>query len=173
MKVAIGIGILALAVLAACSSASNAPSASSDSAAAAATAIATAVAGPATVGASFNATAAAGGAISATGISADDLNAVLAAVPQAKQLQIVANSSPPGAKGADVASVSLVATDTAGVLKSMDVSGKKALADGLLTAAGAAWPKASISLLISDPGGGSSTVIGTRPQGGPNTIIAS
>jgi hypothetical protein len=42
----------------------------------------------------------------------------------------------------------------------------------MLNAAAAAWPNASISLLISDASGGSGTVIGNHPKGGQNTIIA-
>ena len=59
-----------------------------------------------------------------------------------------------GARGPDVTSISVVAQDTGGLLKSLDAAGKRSLGDAILTAAGTAWPNASVSLLISDPGGG-------------------
>jgi hypothetical protein len=122
----------------------------------------------------FNPTAAAGGGINASNvISADDIAAAFKSLPQASQLKLTANSSPPGAKGADVQSVSVVAQDTSGVLKGLDPNGKRALGDALLTAAGAAWPKASVSMLISDASGAGGQIIGSRGPDGTNTIIVS
>ncbi len=102
-----------------------------------------------------------------------DLSQVFASVQQASQLQLTANSTPPGATGADVQSVSIVAQDRGGLLKSLDSAGKQSLGNALLTAAAAAWPNASISLLVSDPSGGGGTIIGTHPQGGQSSVIAS
>jgi hypothetical protein len=102
-----------------------------------------------------------------------DLSQVFASVQQASQLQLTANSTPPGATGADVQSVSVVGQDKGGLLKSLDATGKQALGNALLTAAAAAWPNASISLLVSDPSGGGGTIIGTHPQGGQSTVITS
>src|SRR5579864_4655476 len=102
-----------------------------------------------------------------------DLSQVFASVQQASQLQLTANSSPPGATGADVQSVSIVGQDKGGLLKSLDAAGKQSLGNGLLTAAAAQWPNASISLLVSDPSGGGGTIIGTHPQGGQSSVFAS
>ena len=43
--------------------------------------------------------------------------------------------------------------------------------DTILTAAGTAWPNASVSLLVSSTVG-SGSIIGQRPKGGPNNVIA-
>jgi len=102
-----------------------------------------------------------------------DVSSVFAAVQQASQLRITANSSPPGATGAEVQTVSVIAQDSGSLLKSMDASGKQTLGTALLTAAAAAWPNASISLLVSDPNGAGGTIIGNHPKGGQNTVIAS
>jgi hypothetical protein len=102
-----------------------------------------------------------------------DVNTIFATVQQASQLRITANSSPPGATGADVQTVSIIAQDSGGLLKSLDATGKQSLASALLTAAAAAWPNASISLLVSDPNGAGGTIIGNHPKGGQNTVIAS
>jgi hypothetical protein len=119
----------------------------------------------------FNPTeAVGGGANSSSAVS--DLARVMASVQQASQLKLSANASPPGATGADVTSVSIVAQDTLGVLKGLDAAGKKSLGDAILTAASEAWPNASVSLLVTDPAAGGGTVIGTRPKGGPNSVIA-
>jgi hypothetical protein len=120
----------------------------------------------------FNPTEAVGGGANSSG-AVNDVAAVFAGVQQASQLRITANASPPGATGPDVTSISVVAQDTGGLLKGMDATGKRTLADAILTAAGTAWPNASVSLLISDPSGAGGTVIGTRPKGGPNNVIAS
>jgi hypothetical protein len=109
-----------------------------------------------------------GGALGSNPVS--DVTSIFATVPQASQLKITANSSPPGATGAEVQTVSVVAQDAGGLLKSLDATGKKNLGNALLTSAGSAWPNATISLLITDPAGGS--LIGSRPKGGPNTVIA-
>jgi hypothetical protein len=102
-----------------------------------------------------------------------DVSSIFAAVQQASQLRITANSSPPGATGPDVQTVSVLAQDSGGLLKSMDATGKQALGTALLTAAAAAWPNASISLLVSDTNGAGGTIIGNHPKGGQNTVIAS
>lgn len=102
-----------------------------------------------------------------------DVSSVFAAVQQASQLRISANSSPPGATGSDVQTVSVVAQDSGGVLKSMDATSKQSLGTALLTAAAAAWPNASIALLVSDPSGAGGTIIGNHPKGGQSTVIAS
>jgi hypothetical protein len=119
----------------------------------------------------FNPTEAIGqGANSSSSVT--DVASVFAAVQQASQLKITANSSPPGATGGDVQSVSVIAQDTGGVLKGLNADGKQTLGNALLNAAVAAWPNASISLLISDPAGASGTIIGNHPKGGQNSIIA-
>jgi len=102
-----------------------------------------------------------------------DVSSVFAAVQQASQLRITANSSPPGATGSDVQTVSIIAQDSGGMLKGMDATSKQSLANALLTAAATAWPNASISLLVSDPNGAGGTIIGNHPKGGQNTVIAS
>jgi hypothetical protein len=104
--------------------------------------------------------------------SVADVSQIFASVQQASQLQLTANSSPPSATGAEVQSVSIVGQDKGGLLKSLDASGKQSLGNSLLTAAAAAWPNASISLLVSDPTGGGGTIIGNHPQGGQNSVIA-
>ncbi len=121
----------------------------------------------------FDPTAAVGGGFNASGaVTAEQLAQIFGSVQQASQLRLSGNLSPPGATGAAVTSVSITGTDPGGVLKGMDAAGRRSLGDALLTAASAAWPNATISLLISDPSSGSS-LIGTRPAGGPNTVIAS
>ena len=112
-----------------------------------------------------------GGALASNAISADDVAKVFATVSQASQLTFSANSSPPGATGADVMTVSVVAQDSGGLLKGMDTTAKQSLGDTILTAAGTAWPNASVSLLVSSTVG-SGSIIGQRPKGGPNNIIA-
>lgn len=119
----------------------------------------------------FDPTAAVGGGVNASGsISADEINRTFATVAQAAQLRFSANASPPGATGAAVQSVSITATDGGSVLSALDANGKKMLGEALLNAAAAAWPQARITLLASGSGG---QIIGTRPPGGPNTVIAS
>ena len=99
---------------------------------------------------------------------------MLAAIPQASGLKVTATSIPPGARGGDVLSVALIAQDTTGVLKPLDQAGKRGLAESLLNAAGAAWPKAAVSLVIqADPTNGGTQVVGSRPPGGPTTIVIS
>lgn len=164
------VGVVTAIVLAACSQAApaevNTPAAAvATSAIEGATAVVTAVEGH------FNPTEAVGGGANSSSAVAD-VSTVLAAIPQAAQLKFTANSSPPGATGADVQSVSIIGQDPSAVLKSLDATAKKTLGDAILTAAANAWPNASISLLISSPAGGGQ-VIGTRPKGGPNTVIAS
>ena len=120
----------------------------------------------------FNPTeAVGGGALSSTTVSADEITRAFASVPQASQLRFTANSSPPGATGADVATISIVGQDSAGLLTAMDAGAKQSLGDAMLTAAGTAWPNASISLLVTGAAGGG-TIIGQRPKGGPNNVIA-
>jgi hypothetical protein len=53
----------------------------------------------------------------------------------------------------------------------MDQAGKRALGEAMLNAAVAIWPKASVSLLISDAVGGGGQIIGSHPPGGANTVI--
>ena len=121
----------------------------------------------------FNPTeAVGGGAAGSNVISADELARIFAAVPQVSQLKLSANSSPPGATGPDVATVSVVAQDSGGLLKGLNAAAKQTLGDGILTAAGTAWPNASVSLLVSDPAGSGGSIIGNRPKGGPNTVLA-
>lgn len=121
----------------------------------------------------FNPTEAVGGGSNAsTAVAADEIARIFASVPQASQLRFSANSSPPGASGPEVATVSVVAQDNGGLLKGLDPSAKKTLAEAILTAAGGAWPNAAVSLLVTDPAGGGSPIIGSRPKGGPNTVIA-
>ncbi len=163
------VALAALAVLGACSQSSQ------SSAGSAPTAIAEIIATAETsTDPRFNPTAAAGGGINASNaISADDITTALKAVPQASQLKLMANSSPAGAKGGDVQSVSIIAQDAGGLLKSLDATGKKTLGDALLTAAGTAWPNASVSLLVTDPAGAGGQIIGSRAPGGANTVIVS
>jgi hypothetical protein len=163
----LGTSVVALLVLGACSQAAppagNVPTAVTE----AATAVAS-------LEARFDATAAVGGGVnSSNSVVADDLKTVFAAVPQIDKLRLTANSSPLGAKNVDVTSVSVVAQDGGGLLKELDETGKRSLADALLTAAGTAWPNASVSLLVSDPSSAGGTIIGSRAKGGPNTIIVS
>jgi hypothetical protein len=163
---AVGVGALALVVLGACSQGA-APQAG------VATSVAQLATDEPTLEARFNATAAVGGGINASNaVSADDVTSVLAAVPGISSLKVTANSSPPGAKGADVTSVSLIAQDSGGLLKTLDAAGKRTLAEAILTAAGTAWPKAGVSLLVTDPAGSGGQIIGSRGPGGPNTVIA-
>jgi len=160
---AVGVGAVALVVLGACSQGGAPPSG--------VTQLAT---DEPTLEARFNATAAVGGGINASNaVSADDVTSVLASIPGINQLKVTANSSPPGAKGGDVTSVSLIAQDSGGLLKSLDVAGKRTLGEAILTAAGTAWPKAGVSLLVTDPTGSGGQIIGSRGPGGPNTVIAS
>jgi hypothetical protein len=164
---AFGIATAALLVLGACSQsappAANGPTVAAD--------VGTAVA---TLEPRFDATAAVGGGMNASNaLVTDDVKAVFAAVPQIDKLRLAANASPPGAKGGDVTSVSVTAQDGGGLLKELDKAGKTSLAEALLTAAGTAWPNASVSLLVSDPAGAGGTIIGSRAKGGPNTIIVS
>ena len=121
----------------------------------------------------FNPTEAVGGGANASNaVSPDEVAKVFAAVPQAGQLRLMANSSPPGAAGPDVATVSVVAQDSGGVLKGLDATAKRSLGDAILSAAATAWPNANVSLLVSDPAGSGGSIIGSRPVGGPNTVIA-
>lgn len=110
-----------------------------------------------------------GGALGSTAVN--DVASIFATVQQASQLQMSASSTPPGATGADVQTVSVIAHDKGSVLIGLDATGKKALGDALLSAAATAWPNATVSLLVTDPSGGS--IIGSRPKGGPNTVLAS
>jgi hypothetical protein len=162
-----GAAVVAWLVLGACSQAAtplaNVPTA--------VTAIATPVA---SLEARFDATAAVGGGVnSSNAVSTDDIKTVFASIPQIDQLVVTANSSPPGAKGGDVTSVSVIAQDGGGLLKGLDPTAKKSLAEALLTTAGTAWPNASVSLLVADPAGAGGQIIGSRAKGGPNTIIVS
>jgi hypothetical protein len=166
---ALGVGLFALLVFGACSQGAP-PQGGNPSLATTVPELATSVA---TLEPRFNATAAVGGGFnSSLAVSADDVSAVLAQVPQASQLKLTASSSPPGARGQDVVSVSIVAQDAGTVLQGLDQAGKRTLADGLLTAAGTTWPKASVTLFMSDPSGGGQ-IIGSRAPGGPNTVIVS
>jgi hypothetical protein len=159
---ALAAGLIVLVLEACASSAAPAPSATQD--------VAT-VQSVATLSARFDPTAAVGGGSNASGaVTADQLKTIFGGVQPAAQLNISANASPPGATGSAVTSVSINATDSSGVLKGMDAAARHAMADALLTAAGAAWPQASISMLLSDPGS-RTTMVGTRPPGGPNTVI--
>jgi hypothetical protein len=164
------VGLVVLFGLAACSQSSPPPVES------AATAVAPAIeaAKPAaSAEGRFNPTeAVGGGAAGSSAVSADDLTRIFSAVPQASQLKVSANSSPPGATGTDVATVSVLAQDSGGVLKGLNADAKKTLGDAILTAAGTAWPNATVSLLVSDPAGGGGSIIGSRPKGGPNSILA-
>jgi hypothetical protein len=156
-----------LIVLAACSQ-SAAPPAVQATAPAVAQVGATAVT---SVEPRMNPTAAMGGGINASNaLSPDDLKAALSAVPEIDQLSLSANSSPAGAKGDAVLSVSITGQDPKGMLAKLDAAAKKSLAEAILTGAGTAWPKASISLLVT---GGSSPIVGSRQPGGPNMVIAS
>jgi len=162
-------GMAVLMLLAACSQASG-PPATSTQAVATAAEVATAVA---SLEARFDPTAAVGGGANASGaVTVEQLKTIFGSVSQASQLRFTANASPPGATGTAVTSVSIRAEDAGGVLKSMDATGRKTLGDALLTAAGTAWPQGRITLLVTDPAS-SSQIIGTRPPGGPNTVIAS
>jgi hypothetical protein len=166
---ALAIGTLAIALLGACSQSS--PSSSSSAPAAPVEAAPTA---PSSTDPRLNPTAAVGGGINASNvISVDDVANVFKALPQASQFKITANSSPPGAKGSEVQSVSVNCQDTGSVLKSLDAAGKRTLGEAMLTAAGTAWPNASVSLLVSDPSGGGGQIVGIRAAGGTNTVIVS
>jgi hypothetical protein len=160
------VGLVTLGTLVACSR-SSAPVDTGP----AATAVLEGATPAASGDARFNPTeAVGGGALASNAVPADEVTRAFASLPQAPQLKFMANSSPPGATGPDVATISIVAQDGGGVLKSMDAAGKHSLGEAILTAAGTAWPNASVSLLVSSPTGG--TIIGQRPKGGPNTVIA-
>ena len=160
-------GLVVLGALAACSQGAPPPGT-----APAATAGIEGATPAASVEARFNPTeAVGGGALSSNAVAADEVTRALAGVPQASQLRFTANSSPPGATGADVTTISIVGQDNGGLLKGMDAAAKQSLGDAILTAAGTAWPNASVSLLVTSAAGGG-TIIGQRPKGGPNSIIA-
>jgi len=162
---AVGTGVVALLVLGACSQATPPAASGPNGVSSPATAVAS-------LEARFDATAAVGGgANSSNSVSADDVKTAFASVPQLDRLRLMANSSPPGAKGGNVTSVSVVAQDAGGLLKELDQTARRSLAEALLTAAGSAWPNASVSLLLSDPAGTGSPIIGSRSRGGPNTVI--
>jgi hypothetical protein len=162
------LGVLVLGALAACSS----QSAPSPGTAPTATSGIEGATPAASAEARFNPTeAVAGGALSSNAVAADEVMRAFASVPQASQLRFTANSSPPGATGADISTISIVGQDAAGVLKAMDAAAKQSLGDAMLTAAGTAWPNATISLLVTGAAGGG-TIIGQRPKGGPNNVIA-
>jgi hypothetical protein len=119
----------------------------------------------------MNPTAAVGGGVNtSSAASADELQAAFASVPQVGQLQLTASLNPPAAKGADVASITVTAQDTGGLLKGLDANAKRALAEAMLNAAATAWPKATVSLLVSAPTGGGQ-IIGTRAPGAANTVF--
>jgi hypothetical protein len=164
----VGAAVVALLVLGACSQSAAPPQGNSPTAA-------TVAATPmASLDARFDATAAVGGGMnSSNSVSTDDIKTVFGSIPQIDKLALTANSSPPGAKGGDVTSVSVIGQDGSGLLKGLDPTAKQSLAEVLLTTAGTAWPNASVSLLVSDPAGGGGQIIGSRARGGPNTIIVS
>jgi hypothetical protein len=162
---ALGVGAAVGMVLAACST-----SPASSQSGSAPTAQTDTPAGP-TADPRMNPTAAVGGGVNtSSSASSDELTSVFGSVPQSGQLKITASSNPAGARGEDVSSITITAQDTGEILKSMDANAKKSLADAMLNAAGTAWPKATISLLLSAPAGGGQ-VIGTRVPGGPNTVF--
>ncbi|HEV7663787.1 MAG TPA: hypothetical protein VGQ62_09655 [Chloroflexota bacterium] len=164
----VGVAVAAMLVLGACSQ-----GATPQTATPAATFAAPPPTAEGTVNPRFDPTAGVGGGInSSNAISADDVVKALSAVPQVDKLKLSANSSPPGATGADVVSVSINAQDTGGLLKALDAAGKRALGEALLAAAGAAWPKATVSLLVSDTAGGGGQIIGSRPPTGQALVIA-
>jgi hypothetical protein len=165
---AAGIVLLTAVLLAACSQSS--PSQTSNRP----TSVEAAATAPTSNDPRLNPTAAVGGGINASNvISADDINSVFKALPQTSQFKMTANSSPPGAKGSEVQTVSVNCQDTGGVLKSLDAAGKRTLGEAMLTAAGTAWPNASVSLLVSDPSGAAGQIVGIRAAGGTNTVIVS
>lgn len=165
---ACGIAMVALLVLGACSQGNPPPVANAP------TGVTEATTPVETLEPRFDATAAVGGGMNSSNtVVTDDLKAVFASVPQIDKLRITANSSPPGAKSGDVQTVSVVAQDAGGLLKELDQAARRGLGEALLTAAGTAWPNASVSLLVSDPAGAGGTIIGSRAAGGPNTIIVS
>jgi hypothetical protein len=169
---ALGAGLIAVIVLGACSQ--GAAPQTGGSAPPGPTTVAEIPTAAGTPDPRFNATAAVGGGINASNVvSADDVKAAFGAVPQIDQLKLSLNSSPPGARGTDVTSVSIVAQDSGGVLKAMDQAAKRSLAEAILNGAAGAWPKSSISLLLSDPTGGGGQIIGSHSPGGPNTVIVS
>ena len=164
---ALAVGLAAMVVLSACSQNPASPSGTAPTVMAEVAATAETSLDP-----RFNPTMAVGGGINASNvISADDIAAAFKSIPQVSQLKVMANSSPPGAKGADVQSVSVIGQDTSGVLKGLDANGKKALGDAVLTAAGVAWPNAAVSLLITDAASAGGQIIGSHSPGVPNTII--
>jgi hypothetical protein len=121
----------------------------------------------------FNPTAAIGLGGASAALSAEDLTPIFAAVQQSGQMRFSANASPQGARGGDVTSISIRAEDTGGVLRGLDSDGRRTLGEALLTAAGTAWPQARVSLLVIDPAGSAGQIIGSRPPGGPNSVIVS
>jgi hypothetical protein len=165
----LGVGLLVVVLLGACSQSSPAQPSSAPAAA-----VEAAPTAPSSTDPRLNPTAAVGGGINASNaISADDITSVFKALPQTGLLKMSANSSPPGAKGGEVQSVSVNCQDTGGVLKSLDAAGKRTLGEAMLTAAAEAWPNASVSLLVSDPSGAGGQIVGIRAAGGANTVIVS
>jgi hypothetical protein len=165
----VGLGLAAVVMLGACS-----PSSPVQTSTAPTAVVETPPTAPSSTDPRLNPTAAVGGGINASNtISADDVSSVFNSLPQTSQLKITANSSPPGAKGTDVQTVSVNCQDTGGLLKGLDATAKRTLGEAMLTAAGAAWPNASVSLLVSDPSGTGGQIIGLRAAGGANTVIVS
>src|SRR5260370_24540619 len=102
-----GMVLLTVVLLAACSQSS--PSQTSNPP----TSVEAAPTAPASNDPRLNPTAAVGGGINASNvISADDINSVFKALPQASPFTMTANSSPPGSKRSEVQTVSVNCQDT-------------------------------------------------------------
>jgi hypothetical protein len=111
-------------------------------------------------------------AISANTLADADVGHLFGAVAGASALSLRVNVTPPGERGDAVSGVSIVARDDGQVLRGLDDAGKRALGTALLDAAAAAFPRASVTLLVSDAAGGGQ-IIGSRPASGANTVIVS
>src|SRR5260370_12320324 len=122
-----GMVLLTVVLLAACSQSS--PSQTSNPP----TSVEAAPTAPASNDPRLNPTAAVGGGINASNaISADDISNIFKSVSQFSQLKIAANSSPPGAKGSDVQSVSVNCQDIGGALTTLQPARKRTLRAALL-----------------------------------------
>src|SRR5712692_1890640 len=115
---ALSAGVVAAIVLAACSQ-SAPPAVGPTTPPVVATSAVEGSPAIATVEGHFNPTEAVGGGANSSN-AVSNVASVFAAVQQASQLKLTANSSPPGATGPAVQSVSVLAQDAGGLLKGLD-----------------------------------------------------
>jgi hypothetical protein len=111
-------------------------------------------------------------AVSANTLADDEVARVFRTALGGRELTLRVNVTPPGAAGADVRAVSIVARDEGQTLGSLDDAAKRALGVALLDAAAAAWPQASVTLLAA-ASDGSGQILGNRPSAGPASVFVS